>query len=63
MTSTEIKVILLERGITQTALANRFGCHKSMISHLIARRVKSKNLEDAIARILKTTREKLWEEG
>jgi len=60
MTPTQIKILLLEKGIRQSDLARALHVTPCMISGLIARRWKSKRLQEAIAHRLGVKADALW---
>ncbi len=56
----KIKILLLETGITQSALAERFAVSQAFISQVISGKSKSYPIQKAISKILKVPFEELW---
>jgi ribosome-binding protein aMBF1 (putative translation factor) len=52
MTATEIKVKLLQKGITQKDLAHRWNKPQSTVSRIVNRTLQSRALETKLARII-----------
>lgn len=59
MTATEIKVILLQKGIRQKDLAERWGKPTSTVSRIVNKTLQSRNLEKKLARVCGVTFEEL----
>lgn len=52
--------MLLQRGITITALANRLRCSPSFVSQVISGSKRSQEKEKAICKLLHVPRSALW---
>jgi hypothetical protein len=52
MTPTEIKIKLIQRGITQTMLAEKWGRPLSTVSMVVNKKMRSRNLERKLARAI-----------
>jgi transcriptional regulator with XRE-family HTH domain len=57
---TAIKIMLMQRGLTQAALARRLTCSRATVSLVIAGRRRSARVENAIAQHLGMPRRDLW---
>jgi DNA invertase Pin-like site-specific DNA recombinase len=53
--ATKIKIEMLKKGISGSAIARGEGVHRTAIYHVIEGRSKSKKLRDAIEKALKQT--------
>lgn len=62
MTPVEIRIELLRRGISVRGLARQLGVSPQAISAVIHRRLKSRQLREAIAHAIGRTPEELWQE-
>ncbi|MEW5804083.1 MAG: helix-turn-helix transcriptional regulator [bacterium] len=62
MTSVEIKILLLKRGIRQDELAESIGVHPSAISQAINRLRRQAPTKEKIAKYLNIPMNELWPE-
>jgi len=57
---TRIKILLLEKGITQADLARRMDVSRSAVNHVINGRVESERIKKGIAKGLGMSYKRLW---
>jgi transcriptional regulator len=62
MTSTDIKILLLRKKMTQTEVARRLNTTVGMVNHIITRRYNSKRLKKDFADMLKIPVNVMWPE-
>jgi transcriptional regulator with XRE-family HTH domain len=55
------RILMVEHGLTQTALAKKWGVTQSFVSQLISGNIRSKPHERKFARLFKLKREDLFE--
>jgi lambda repressor-like predicted transcriptional regulator len=60
MTSTEIKIKLLQAGITSASIAKQQGWTRAYISHIISGRSKNKEARNAVAAAIGCDVKEIW---
>lgn len=57
---TRIKILMLEKGVTQADLARQMDVSRSAVNHVINGRVESERIKKGIAKGLKMSYKKVW---
>ena len=60
MKAKKVKILLIEKDLTQAEIGRRLGYSKGMINHVIRGRVRHPFIEEAVARMLGQKPEELW---
>jgi predicted XRE-type DNA-binding protein len=59
---TKIKILMLEKGVSQADLARNMEVSRSAVNHVLNGRVESERIKKGIAKGLAISYKKLWEE-
>lgn len=59
---TKIKIFMLEKGVSQADLARDMEVSRSAVNHVINGRVESERIKRGIAKGLRVSYKRLWEE-
>jgi transcriptional regulator len=57
-----IRILLMEKGVTQTEIAKKLGCNRQWVNHIVVGRQRNERVEKAIAKIIGMKREELWDD-
>ncbi len=58
---TKIKILMLEKGVSQAGIARKLGISRSAVNHVINGRVESDRIKKAIAKGLRMSYKKVWD--